>query len=727
MMKKFGCFFLILLCISPVFAGIQEVIIIPFSHLDIGFTATPQEVSEQYATLFDGLLEILRKLPDYSFTVESFWQFQQWLRNASKEELEKIKTYVQQGRLEFTANFANMHTGFQNELTLYETVACPIRKLKKLGIDVQVCMQDDVPGFTADLPDVLADLGIKYLIIGLNDKFSNVLTLPGPSHIFYWEGPRGGRVLTYVTKRSYMEGILIRSAAELEQIVSETEKSGYKYNVLPLLAASDNGGYEPGVMALIRLARTYYEKLRVTVSTPSAFFKKIERDYGNSFPTYRGDWSGWWEITKTGCPYSSGMVRWGQDALEDLLKTGTISINNPYYDAIVEKLLLFTEHTASCGAGWPGLLTLEQTEISNKTVVEYAANAYSLLMKFLRSTFLRKEDAIPVFCRSNKPIKTTLKVPVILQGDHVGTIAVNDQQFKAWSFSEPSTDAYEPFAQGLKARVVLKPGLNYLQIGDFRKCNFPRTKMRIIENDFYRIELNADLTFDVFDKELGTLVLKSAGRVTRRFTGKNNESPPLILNADNVVVTNYPGEKILEIDFSKGSVIKTIRITLPIGEKIFYFDCFVDKRYLPHVSYNYHSVNYFVAFPLVNVQSVSYQGPCTVVNNPFEFPSVRPNEISINGLLIGHAHSHACVIASREAFMVETTRDEGGGLKVNFHLLRHYSEMAAKSEGVVQLSSVEPGTPNILRFSFFFTSLREPDLKLAQEFLHPPIVIVPSN
>jgi len=54
---------------------------------------------------------------------------------------------------------------------------------------------NDVPGYVQDLPDTLSENNIPYFMSGINDKYAQVLQLPGSVDVFYWEGQIHGKLL----------------------------------------------------------------------------------------------------------------------------------------------------------------------------------------------------------------------------------------------------------------------------------------------------------------------------------------------------------------------------------------------------------------------------------------------------------------------------------------------------------------------------------------------------
>lgn len=197
-MKKIN---IVLLLLMPFLlsAEIRKVIVIPFSHQDIGFTATQHEIEDKYIETYNELPGIMEKFPGFKFTIETFWQYEQWLKsNPSQEQKDFYLRMAREGRIEFGAAFGTMHTGFMNGTTLRETFRAPKEFARENGLSMAVCLMNDVPGFAQDLPDVMAEAGVSYFIGGVNAGFRQNYPLDDSEGLYYWEGPKGGRVLTWV-------------------------------------------------------------------------------------------------------------------------------------------------------------------------------------------------------------------------------------------------------------------------------------------------------------------------------------------------------------------------------------------------------------------------------------------------------------------------------------------------------------------------------------------------
>ena len=79
---------------SPAAARIEKVYIVPMSHLDIGFTATQAEVAKAQKPYMDEALFYLGALEDFAWTIEEFWQLEQWLRETPELERESLAQFM---------------------------------------------------------------------------------------------------------------------------------------------------------------------------------------------------------------------------------------------------------------------------------------------------------------------------------------------------------------------------------------------------------------------------------------------------------------------------------------------------------------------------------------------------------------------------------------------------------------------------------------------------------
>lgn len=726
MKKMILIIIIIVLSITCTFGKIDKVFIIPFSHLDIGFTDTQEEVSKEYAEMVDNLIEIMDTFPDFSFTIETFWQLQQWLETSPEPwKVQKLVQYIKEGRLEIGGAYDSMHTGFMNYLSLSETFKDSKKFAEKNNFTITTAIMNDVPGYTQDLPDILFENNISYFMTGINDKYAQVLQLPAPVNIFYWQGPNGKKILTWVTKASYMEGVNFKSISSIESYAKKLEDEGYPYDAVAILLAKDNGGIEPGLVSYLNLHEaSKFSELEIVFSTPTAFFEYMEERYQSVIPTYKGDWSGFWESVKSGGPFSSSLIRWSQEILQEIVSLDLINQNNPLYDIAIKNILLYSEHTAAPGAGWPGNYTLEQNYIFNKTVVDYAFTAYNTVLNIINELTPKEPESnkIYVFNPGNSEKETLLRFELgEWDPNSRVVIKLKGEEYVAYPYSLDSINPWEQVAQGYEVYVKLPIGISEINIINRIPTTYEtkKTESSIIENNFYTIKLNSDGSFNVFDKELNTCVVNNGGIIEYSFTNSIQKHEREELVIDSVKTIKYPQKSVMIAEFTDSPITK-LEIILPKNEKNFLFNYYFDINKIPYVPYDKHSINFYLKIPITQEGTFSYNGPASLVKDPYEFPALRPEQVSVRDLVAVETKDYTVTLGSRQAFLFGYNEKSG---YIDCLLLRHYDEAATKDLGITSLGEVEPGSPNILKYSFFFYTGDKIDEFGVENFYKPPIIL----
>ncbi|MFO7882536.1 MAG: hypothetical protein R6U52_08385 [Kosmotogaceae bacterium] len=702
------------------FCIIEKVFIIPFSHQDIGFTSTQENVAEKYVEVYNDLLPIMNSFPDFRFTIEGFWQFEQWLdKNKDPEKLKKFIDLARNDRLEFCAAYGSMHSGFSNCFILENTINGPIEFANENGFEIKTCMMNDVPGFCADLPDILAEYGIPYFMSGINDKYGRVLDLPYPANIFFWEGPEGGRVLTWVTKNSYMEGVLFKNIFFLLSYLEELEMSGYPYDAVGIMVASDNGGYEQGVIAYLEMVKDMdLPDIDIKISTPTEFMEYMDEHYADSMPVYSGDWSGWWEIVKTGGPYSASLARWAQ-VFSSLYVENFGYPDDKRFSNIINNLVLYGEHTASCGAGWPGNLSFEETMISNYTVVKYAKEAYIELTELFMDK-LGEKISDKIFVLNLLDDRTAhIRFGTDKWDPNISIVLTDgNEEYVSTPFTLDATDAWNMVKNGYECFVPLKKGINIFEIVRTENYEEHTSNKNVLENEYYIVNVFSDGTFSVFDKQLGVYLGKNLGYFETSFTQNVSERKNVKKTGVIIKTLKNFGETI-RIKFDETFFIYSLKVMLPKKEKAIIFKYTIDRSKLPYVIYNKHSLNLYACFAFESDYSMLYSGPCSVVSDSSLFPSSRPEFIPVKDFISLTGENANITVGTRQAFMFSYENEI-----LRFHLLRHYSEAATKDKGITSLPVTEPDTPNKIIFDFLISSGNDVEKNLVKEFITIPICSV---
>ncbi|MEW5978298.1 MAG: glycosyl hydrolase-related protein [Acidobacteriota bacterium] len=402
-------------------SGIKTVYIVPTSHYDFGFIEPPDQVRERAARHLDEVLDMAESDPEFRWTIESVWQVNEWLKRARKPEsilprdeakIEKLMGFIRSGKIALSAAWGSMHTDFMDVEELNRLCYDFVSLKRRFRIDSGLAVLNDVPGHPAGLPSVLDSSGIKYLVTGANLFLVGGTSLAPGKVPFYWEGPDGSRVLTWVSQGrhgGYTEALAdffldpyshdpygTKTPFEIlnpgkpkpndlqlmEQGVSNLQKyygeAGYAYDAVMVLWAHDF--IEPrnvkNLERAVELWNTAHQTPVLKIATPPEFFQHIENKYAGRIPTYRGEWSGLWSDAKTHSPQISALARRAHNrtlAAESLWSAITLRYGIPFPVGNIATLfdLMFTydEHSGAGNSGWPQLNTRANLEEQNRQYV----------------------------------------------------------------------------------------------------------------------------------------------------------------------------------------------------------------------------------------------------------------------------------------------------------------------------------------------------------------------
>lgn len=393
--------------------AIRYVFVVPLSHLDIGFTGTPREVAALQKRYLDEAIEHAENDPRFRWAIESVYQYDQWAaRTDDPAQVERLRALVAADRIELTAGYVGAHQGQWGAEEANRFPYPGLAAATDLGTSVRTAIVDDVPGSSWALPQVLAGNGVSNLVAGINTTFGGEPDIPMADSLFTWRGVDGSEVLTWVSRRSYAEGIfdwcLGCAYDDMERLtgrrIGEYEDAGYPYDSVIALHGFDNEGPDLIVGALDNIERWNREHAspKLVVSTPTAFFDHVREVHGDdAFAAYAGDWSGRWETNDAYTPVSTALVRGAKSHAPAAETLGSVARlygaeGDPApigaLDGVYRGLHLFDEHSGA-GGGSPDL-TVEQVREGNRWWARHAVRTAAGAERLLREALAALAEGI---------------------------------------------------------------------------------------------------------------------------------------------------------------------------------------------------------------------------------------------------------------------------------------------------------------------------------------------
>ncbi len=355
-------------------SSITTIYICEWSHLDIGFTTTPQAIETFYKTELDQVLANLRADPDYKWTIEEYWQLDQWLKRSTATEKLEMFDRLREGRIHLTAGFASLVVGTVGHEELARTLYPATRLGRSESFPVRSYIQDDVPSSPFALPEMLSEAGVEYYLGGMNTAFGGVLTHPSlAERPFWWQGPEGKRVLAWHTydggySEAFNYGFSWFDSFEmmfekLSTKLPDNEAYGYPHDTLMIFKAFDNDYTGMAVLDRIRQWNATYETPHFVLAHPEEFLDLMRARLGDTIPTFTGDYGPGWSAGNGNhhmqdVRAAHRQVRSAEalGAVADVVGAGgdpRPDINHGYY-----QILVWDEHSG--GGGWPGTFTTQE-------------------------------------------------------------------------------------------------------------------------------------------------------------------------------------------------------------------------------------------------------------------------------------------------------------------------------------------------------------------------------
>ena len=364
-----------------------EIFVVQHAHIDIGYTERQEVVYDWHAEFVRQAVNLAldprqsSRAEDvrFKFTCEGFWQVEQFLARASSDDMARFARAIKEGLIELSA-FGVHLTELLDAGHLRDTLRPAEAFARRHGLPLDVAMACDINGFSWSMADALADAGVKYLSVNINQHHGGY-PFDRPLVPFWWESPTGRRVLVWngyayhrtnslglmpggtydgeshtvgadvdgdgailnVTDPSFAEG-------KIPRLLTQLEANGYPYDFL-LLAGSgehtDNG--PPGDAYCDLLAewnKRRGQRIHLRTATLGEFFAHLQSKV-RQIPTFRGEWTDWWSEGVAATPLDTQMFCNAQRVKRTVerLDPEHKAVSPERLSEIGQALTMYAEHT----------------------------------------------------------------------------------------------------------------------------------------------------------------------------------------------------------------------------------------------------------------------------------------------------------------------------------------------------------------------------------------------
>ena len=534
------------------------------SHIDLAWEWPWRETVDVCRRTFGSVLDQMEEYPGVVFAQGQAAMYE-WMEQRYPELFARIRQAVAAGRWEIVGGMwtepdCNLPGG---ESLVRQLLLGKRYFMEKFGVEPTIGWNLDTFGFCATLPQIYRKSGMDFFAtykLTWND------TTKFPHELFWWEGPDGSRLLSFVP------AVEVDGAALLlpfQAVRTMEAKTGLKAVGLAYGMGDHGGGPTRELLELIRMAQEMPAYPRVE-QAPVRKFVQVVKD-APGLPTWKDEL--YLEYHR-GVYTTMGQVkllnRRTEQMLHDaeLFSTWARLQGAPYPAAGLErawKLALANQmHDILPGTGYAEVY--DDARADYQEALHLAGDARTQALRELVSTLDTSGEGVPVVVFNSLPWARSGVVELDL-GDRVpeGPVTVVDAEGRSlpWQWS----------GGRLVALVENVPACGYLlcrvRAGGTPAAGSLKAAGNVIESDLFRVEVDPATGWisRVFDKRAPRELLAPGQAVTlQAFTDKPKSYPAWNIDADygDHPLQFAPGAKIEVLE--QGPVRAALRITKSLGK-----------------------------------------------------------------------------------------------------------------------------------------------------------------
>lgn len=356
----------------------RTIYILPHSHFDVGYTEIQTNIEKkQLNNLLTGMqyAEQTKDYPDgakYVWNLEGTYAIDLLNERGTEAQKKQFAEAVKRGQVSINGMFLNTLTGLCKPEELLQLFRRAALTAKQLGVKIDAAMISDVPGYTWGVVTAMAKAGIKYFSPAPNnfDRIGTILQQMEEKP-FYWISPSGKeKVLVWIPYQGYSlsHGIPHLNAKFVNMYVNKLEEIKFPYDIsyMRWSGHGDNAIPEIEVSEFVKEWNETYAWPHFIVSGTSEAFSAFEKKFGDKLPSYKGDWTGYWEDGAGSSAYETAENRQSSSRLTQAETMFAMDPRVPFpagqFYKAWQQVLLYSEHTWGADESVASPLSKKTTE-----------------------------------------------------------------------------------------------------------------------------------------------------------------------------------------------------------------------------------------------------------------------------------------------------------------------------------------------------------------------------
>ncbi len=584
---------------------IAKVYVVPFSHLDLYWAGTREECLSRGNRIISKAVQIARANPEFRFLIEDNVFLQNYVETRiGGVGLEQLRELVRAGSIEIAPKWVGIYQNLpRGEAHVRNHLIGKRFAREVFGVDPQVSHLGDLPGYTAQYPQILAKSGVPFM----------VMTRMGPPtcSLFRWRAPDGSTALVWHSLKGYGWGIglglhrdmgsndFAKVLKDIQQVQATTKGPIY------LGWGTDLWAPTARLVDNVKLLNEKLAPIRFQLATPLDYFKAAAQL--TDVPEFGGEIPSSWANIISSLSHLWPPVIVATDTLLTAEKFGAINYALGYaqypqaeFGRLWELALQSMDHNNYGQGGDTGdARRLEYAQIPTLCAGQILRDMLRNIAERVQVPFPRATPIV-VFNPLNWQRDDIVRVHVSIYGDVAAgdiprTVRLIDDAGAPVPFYEEQSSGTVSRAREIVFVARNVPSLGYRTyyvIPADKPDSFPAASelkldvadparpKRIfgsdeLENEFYRVRVDrATGQINIFDKELGRPVATNIELVGVEMRGGDTlsripRSGRLLPNTIRKIEIeeNNPVRTVARLDCDLGGVDVTQRLTLWAGLK----------------------------------------------------------------------------------------------------------------------------------------------------------------
>jgi len=280
-----------------------RIFLVPHTHADLCWPEIPDYCIDTCLACIDDLVKFQTQAPGFRFSMEHAFYLRQYLMR-HPEATDGVIELIKRGLFECGAFYFGPTELTAGGESLIRELYLGKRWLKeKFNLDSKVVWNVDCPGHTQQLPQILKQAGVPYLVIWkeFNLFEHNYSGYAGPC-LFRFAAPDGSDVVTCFTPGGYGVGRMLgfrESFDVLEErlpgFLEDVAAHLHHYHLPKVIMIADGTDVERPTLAVPRNIQLWNEKYKypqISLATSAECFEEIDPF---ALPSSQGEGPNWWD------------------------------------------------------------------------------------------------------------------------------------------------------------------------------------------------------------------------------------------------------------------------------------------------------------------------------------------------------------------------------------------------------------------------------------------------